>query len=75
MTASGLEKSDLGKNRLNSALNMPYQKYKIISAERVHAVYCLEPLSNHVVVAIRYASVSMPLQVAICPHACKRIAD
>ncbi len=37
MTASGLEKSDLGKNRFFSALNMPYQKGKIIGAERVRS--------------------------------------
>ncbi len=35
MTASGLEKSDLGKHRFYSALNMPYPNGKIIKAERV----------------------------------------
>ncbi len=35
MTASGLEKSDLGKNRFYSALNMPYPNGKIIGAESV----------------------------------------
>ncbi len=35
MTAFGLEKSDLGKNRFHSALNMPYPNGKIIGAERV----------------------------------------
>ncbi len=35
MTASGLEKSDLGKNRFYSALNMTYPNGKIIRAERV----------------------------------------
>ncbi len=35
MTAPGLEKSDLGKNRCYSALNMPYLNGKIIGAERV----------------------------------------
>ncbi len=35
MTARGLEKSDLGKNRFYSALNMPYLNGKIIGAERV----------------------------------------
>ncbi len=35
MSASGLEKSDLGKNRFYSALNMVYPNYKIIGAERV----------------------------------------
>ncbi len=35
MSASGLEKSDLGKNRFYSPLNMPYPNGKIIGAERV----------------------------------------
>ncbi len=35
MTASGLEKSDLGKNRFYSAPNMTYLNGKIIGAERV----------------------------------------
>ncbi len=35
MTVSGLEKSDLGKNRFYSALNMPYLNGKIVGAERV----------------------------------------
>ncbi len=34
MTASDLEKSDLGKNRFYSSLNMPYPNGKIIGAER-----------------------------------------
>ncbi len=34
MTASVLEKSDLGKYRFYSALNMPYPNGKIIGAER-----------------------------------------
>ncbi len=34
MTASVLEKSDLGKNLFYSALNMPYPNVKIIGAER-----------------------------------------
>ncbi len=33
MTASGFEKSDLGKNRFYSALNMPNLNGKIIGAE------------------------------------------
>ncbi len=37
MTTSGLEKSDLGKNRFYSALNIPYQNGKIIGAERVRS--------------------------------------
>ncbi len=37
MTASGLEKSDLGKTRFYSALNMPYPNGKIIGAERVRS--------------------------------------
>ncbi len=36
MTASGLEKSDLG---FYSALNMPYPNGKIIAIERVQTVY------------------------------------
>ncbi len=35
MTVPGLEKSDLGKNRFYSALNMPYPNGHIIGAERV----------------------------------------
>ncbi len=35
MTAPGLEKSDLGKNRFYSSLNMPYPNGKIIGAEIV----------------------------------------
>ncbi len=30
MAASGLEKSDLGKNRFYSALNMPYPNRKLL---------------------------------------------
>ncbi len=37
MTAPGLEKSDLGKNRFYSALNLPYLNGKIIRAERVRS--------------------------------------
>ncbi len=37
MTASGLEKSDLGKNQFYSALSMPYLNGKIIGAERVRS--------------------------------------
>ncbi len=37
MTTSGLEKSDLGKNRFYSALNMPYLNRKVIGAERVRS--------------------------------------
>ncbi len=37
MTASGLEKSDLGKNRFDSVLNMPYLNGKIIGTERVRS--------------------------------------
>ncbi len=37
MTASGLEKSGLGKNRFYSAPNMPYLNGKIIGAERVRS--------------------------------------
>ncbi len=37
MTAFGLEKSDPGKNRFYSALNMPYLNGKIIGTERVRS--------------------------------------
>ncbi len=37
MTASVLEKSDLGKNRFYSAVNMPYLNGKIIGPERVRS--------------------------------------
>ncbi len=30
-------------------------------------------LTNHILVAIRYASVPMQLHEVICPHACKMI--
>ncbi len=53
MNASGLEKSDLGKNRFYWALIMPNPNSKIMEAERVRAVYWLEQLANHVAVAIR----------------------
>ncbi len=36
-----LRKSDLGKNRFYSALNMPYPNGKIIAVERVQTVYWL----------------------------------
>ncbi len=71
MTTSGLEESDLGRNRFYSALNMPYPNGKITAVERVHVVYWLQRLANHVAVAIRYASVSMLLHAAVCPHAFK----
>ncbi len=35
------KKSDLGKNRFYSALNMPYPNGKIIAGERVQTVYWL----------------------------------
>ncbi len=35
MNASGLEKSDVGKNQFYSALNMSYPNGKIIGAERI----------------------------------------
>ncbi len=41
MTASGLEKSDLGKNRFYSALNIPYPNGKSIAIERVQTFYWL----------------------------------
>ncbi len=75
MNASVLEKSVLGKNRFYRALNMPYPNGKIITVETVRAVYWLKRLVNYVAVVIRYASVSLLLQAAICPHACKPTAD
>ncbi len=71
MTASVLEKSDLGKNRFYSALNMPSPNGKI---ERVQTFICLW-LDNNFAVVIRYASVPMPLHAAICLHTFKLIAD
>ncbi len=41
MTASGLGRSDLGKNLFYSALNLPYPNGKIIAVERVQTVYWL----------------------------------
>ncbi len=75
LTTSGLEKSDPGKNRFYSTLNMPYPKGKIIAAERVQAVYWLHRLASHVAVAIRYSGVAVLLHAAICPHAGKLISD
>ncbi len=37
MITSGLEKSDLGKNRFYSAINTPYLNGEIIGAERVRS--------------------------------------
>ncbi len=64
MTASGLEKSDLGKNRFYSALNMPYLNGKIIGAERVRSF-------------IGYSSWPITLQLPLDTLAslCKLIAD
>ncbi len=64
MTASGLEKSDLGKNRFYSALNMPYLNGKIIGAERVRSF-------------IDYSDWPIPLQLPLDTLAslCKLIAD
>ncbi len=47
MTASVLEKSDLGKNGFYSALSMPYLNGKIIGAERVRSLigYCGWPIT------------------------------
>ncbi len=41
MTASGLEKSDLGENLFYSALNMPDPNDKIIAVESAQTVYWL----------------------------------
>ncbi len=64
MTASHLEKSDLGKNRFYSALNMPYPNGTIIAVERV------QTFTGQWLV-----SVPLPLYAAICPHVYKLIAD
>ncbi len=74
MTTSGLEKSDLGKNRFYSALNKPYRNGKIIAVERVQT-FIGQWGSNNFAVVIRNASVPMPLHAAICPHTCKLISD
>ncbi len=64
MTASGLEISDLGKIRFNSALNMPYLSGKIIGAERVQTF-------------IGYSGWPITLQLPLDTLAslCKLIAD
>ncbi len=64
MTASGLEKSDLGKNRFYSAPNMPYLNGKIIGAERVRSF-------------ISYSDWPITLQLLLDTLAflCKLIAD
>ncbi len=64
MTASGLEKSDLGKILFYSALNMPYLNGKIIGAERVRSF-------------IGYSGWPITLQLSLDTLAslCKLIAD
>ncbi len=64
MTASVLEKSDLGKNRFYSALNMPYPNGKIIEAERARTF-------------IGYSGWPITLQLPLDTLAslCKLIAD
>ncbi len=64
MTASGLEKSGLGKNRFYSALNTPYPNGKIIGAERVRTF-------------IGYSGWPITLQLPLDTLAslCKLIAD
>ncbi len=64
MTTSGLEKSDLGKNRFYSALNMPYLNAEIIGAERVRSF-------------IGYSGWPITLQLPLDTLAflCKLIAD
>ncbi len=47
MTSSGLEKSDLGKNRFYTVLNVPYPTGKIIAAQRIQAVYWLVIGQSH----------------------------
>ncbi len=64
MKASGLEKSDLGKNRFYSALNMPYPNGNIIGAERARSL-------------IGYSCWPITLQLPLDTLAslCKLIAD
>ncbi len=64
MTASVLEKSDLGKNRFYSSLNMPYLNGKIIGAERLRS-------------RIGYSGWPITLQLPLDTLAslCKLIAD
>ncbi len=64
MTAPGLEKSDLGRNRFYSALNTPYLNGKIIGAERVRSF-------------IGYSGWPITLQLPLGTLAflCKLIAD
>ncbi len=64
MTASGLEKSDLGKNRFYSALNTPYLNGKIIGAERVRSC-----------IGYRGWSITLQLQLGALASFCKIIAD
>ncbi len=64
MTASGIEKSDLGKHRFYSAPNMPYLNGKIIGAERVRSF-------------ISYSDwpITLPLPLDTLESLCKLIAD
>ncbi len=64
MTASVIEKSDLGKNRFYSDLNMPYLNGKIIGTERVRSL-------------IGYSGWPITLQLPLDTVAplCKLIAD
>ncbi len=64
MIASGLEKSDLGKIRFYSALNMPFLNGKIIGAEKLRSF-------------IGYSSWPITLQLPLVTLAslCKLIAD
>ncbi len=64
MTASVLEKSDLGKNRFYSALSMPYLDGKIIRTEKVRSL-------------IGYSGWPITLQLPLDTLAslCKLIAD
>ncbi len=64
MTATGLEKSDLGKNQFYSVLNLPNPNGKIIGAERVRTfiVYSGWPIT-------------LPLPLDTIASLCKLIAD
>ncbi len=75
MTASGLEKSDLGKNRFYSALNMPCPNIKIIGAERVRTSIGYSGWPITLQLPLDTLASLGHLHEAICPHVCKLIAD
>ncbi len=64
MTASGIEKSDLGKTRFYSDLNMPYLNSKIMEAERVRSF-----------IGFRGWPITLQLPLDRLASLCKLIAD